>query len=217
MNFTLFVAIGIVIFALVLLGGRKYRSTALYALAIGGVVNSNFFNSTNYPIDCFGLPFGIDGIIYTLFIFCVIVMLIGEGRRSAYLLAISGVIAILFSAVMQLISELLSRGITDASWITFAGFMISAFSSVVAITVTIEVVNRLKEKLNAYLLIIIGTVIATVINSGIYFPLAMLVGGTSEGIGILLLTSFIGKAIALAISLLTYFFLTLIDKKAKKE
>ena len=70
MNLLYFILFGLFIFLCSLIGGKKYRSTTLYALAIGGAVNANFFHAGFYPIDIFGLSFGIDSIIYSLFIFC---------------------------------------------------------------------------------------------------------------------------------------------------
>jgi len=119
MNFVLFIIFSLTVFLISLVGYKNFRSTTLYALAIGGVVNANFFHSVNYPINCFGLPFGIDSVIYTLFIFCVVVMYIKEGKKEAYTLAISSIIAIMFSALMQLIAQLLSKGSTLIVWKSF--------------------------------------------------------------------------------------------------
>lgn len=217
MNFVWFLIAGILIFLSLLLGGKKYRSTALYALAIGGIVNANFFHAGNYPIDCFGLPFGIDSIIYTLFIFCVIVMLLKENKKSAYTLGFSSIIAIVFSAAMQLLADLLSNGSTTKVWLTFLGFIISALASVITIIVMIETLEKLKNKLNKYLIIIIGIILSTIINTAIYYPLITLINGVPNNIWTLLLTSFIGKFISLNLSLLTYFLIEVFNKKSNAQ
>ncbi len=217
MNFVLFILIGIAIFMSVLLGGRRYRSTALYALAIGGVVNANFFHAGNYPIDCFGLPFGIDSLIYTLFVFCIVVMFLKIGKKSAYLLMVSSVIAILISAIIQILTQLLSTGTGWAEWSAFLGFVVSSFASIFAITVMLEVLNPFRKKLNQYVLLIIGIILATTVNSAIYYPLSILITGEITNIGMLLLTSFIGKAIAMLISIPTLCFINLIDSQGNKR
>ena len=211
MNFLYLLTFSILIFLTSLIGYKKFRSTTLYALAIGGVVNANFFHAGNYPIMCFGLPFGIDSIIYTLFAFCVIVMLIKENKRSAYLLAFSSIIAIMFSAVMQLVADLLSTGNSLDIWLTFFTFCISSLASVIAIIVVIELLDKLKSKLNSYVLMVIGIVVISIINSLIYYPLATLINGFEGNIWSMLLTSFIGKAIALACSTLTLFLINKYD------
>ena len=216
MNALWFILIGISIFLCVLIGGKKYRSTALYALAIGGIVNANFFNATTTPIDIFGLPFGIDSIIYTLFVFCVIVMQLTSGKREAYILTVSSVVAIIISAVIQLLATLLSTGSSTEVWTTFLGFIISAFASLVAMVVMVELIAKLKNK-NCYLVTIIALVAAIIINSGIYYPLSMLACGMPANIGTLLLTSIIGKFFAMGISLLILFIIRKIDGKSSSN
>lgn len=217
MNFIYFIIFAILIFMSTLIGYKKFRSTTLYALAIGGIVNANFFHAVNYPINCFGLSFGIDSVIYTLFVFCVIVMLIKEDKKSAYLLAFSSIIAIMFSAIMQLVSDLLSIGSSYQVWATFLTFLVSSLASVVAVIVMLEILDRLKDKLNNYLLLILGTFIATIINSIIYYPLSLLIYGIPSNIYIFLLTTTIGKVIALLCGLLTLFIINKIDKNKQHQ
>ena len=69
MIFVLLILISFLIYSLTVVGYKKFRQTTLYALAIGGAVNANFFHALNYPIYCFGLPFGLNNIIYPLFAF----------------------------------------------------------------------------------------------------------------------------------------------------
>lgn len=213
MNFIYFIVFSLIVFLSLLLGGKKFRSTALYALAIGGVVNANFFHAEAFPIECFELPFGIDSIIYTLFIFCVIVMQLKQDYKSAYLLAFSSIIAIMFSAIMQLVAELFIVGSSIVVWNTFLTFIISSISSVITVIAMIEILKKLKGKCSDYVLIIIGITIATVINTGIYFPVITLLMGTPNNILSLTLASFIGKMIAMLCALLTYFLINLYDKK----
>ena len=182
-------------------------------MAIGGAVNANFFHAGNYPINCFGLPFGIDSLIYTLFVFCVVVMLLKENKKSAYLLAFSGIIAIMFSALMQLISSLLSVGCSEYVWNTFFTFVISCIASVIALFVMIETINKIKHKFNNYWVMLIGILITIIIDSALYYPLATLINGAPESILSLVLTSFIGKAIALLFSLLTLYFINKYEAK----
>ena len=118
MNFIYFLLFSAIIFLLSLVCYEKFRSTTLYALSIGGAVNANFFHAGNYPIMCFGLPFGLDSIIYSVFGYCVILMFLKVSKREAYILTISSVIAIMFSAVMQLVADLFTIGSCFAVWKT---------------------------------------------------------------------------------------------------
>ncbi len=212
MNLLWFVLIGLAIFFSLFLGGRKYRGTALYALAIGGIVNANFFHAGNYPIDIFGLDFGIDSIIYTVFVFCVIVMYFEGGRRSAYILMFSSVIAILFSALIQLLSTLLSIGASSLAWAIFGDFVISALASVIAVTAMLEILHKLKIK-NSYVCTVLGILITSVLNSAIYYPLSTLINGMPDNIVMLLTTSFSGKAMAMVMAVLTLYVLNTINAR----
>lgn len=218
MNLIYFIVFSLLVFLSAILGGKKYRTTTLYALAIGGVVNANFFHAGNYPIMIFNFPFGIDSIIYTLFIFCVIIMFIQEGKDKAYLLSFSSIVAIMFSALMQLIAELLSKGSSITTWNTFLTFLASSIASVIAIVIMLEILDKIRIKSkNNYLLMFIGIILATVINTCIYFPASTLINGTPANILILIATSFIGKLIALLSALFTLFLINLYDKKVENK
>jgi len=212
MNFVLFIIFSLTVFLISLVGYKNFRSTTLYALAIGGVVNANFFHSVNYPINCFGLPFGIDSVIYTLFIFCVVVMYIKEGKKEAYTLAISSIIAIMFSALMQLIAQLLSKGSTLIVWKSFLTFFASCLASVVAIIVMLEIFSRLLTK-NSYLFLCFGVFVANVINSLIYYPFNLIINDVPANLGKIVLASIIGKVIALVCAILTLWIFNKIDNK----
>ena len=212
-TFILYLLFSFIVFALSLAFYERYRSTVLYALAIGGIVNANFFHAGNYPIYCFGLPFGIDSIIYSLFAFCVAIMLIKMNKKEAYILSFSSVIAILFSAVMQLVAELLSKGASAQMWATFATFIISAVASIISVFVMIEFVDKLKKKnVNQYVALILGMLIITLVNSVIYYPLALLINGTPSNILILLLTSVIGKLVSVAFAIISLLLMNKIEK-----
>ena len=213
MNIIYFLLFSVCVFLCALIGGKRFRNTTLYALAIGGVVNANFFHAGNYPISCFGLPFGIDSIIYTLFIFCVVVMFIKEGKGQAYLLAVSSIVAIMFSAVMQLVSDILSKGSSLNVWLTFLTFTISALASIVAVIAMLELLEKLKTKINQYGLLVIGILLATIINTLIYFPASLLLNGMPTNIGLMLLTSFIGKILALLCAIIAFRLINKLNSK----
>lgn len=218
MNFIYFILFSLIVFSLSLIAYKKFMSTTLYALAIGGIVNANFFHAGNYPINCFGLPFGIDSIIYSLFAFCVVIMFLKTNKHEAYVLSFSSIIAIMFSACMQLVANLFTHGSTAAVWKTFATFSISAAASVIAICIMIEILSKLKDKnINQYVFVLIGMLIITIINSIVYYPLATLINGTPSNIWTLLLTSLIGKIIAIGCGLLTLFFISKIENHSNQK
>lgn len=220
MNLLFLIIIGILIYVSVLLGGKRFRNTALYALAIGGAVNANFFHAGNYPIDIFGLKFGLDGIIYNLFIFAIIVMLFKSNKGQAYLLSFSSIIAIMIAALFQLFADILSNGNNLNAWIVFSDFTASAFVSVIVVIIVLELLNFLRNKTrlkNEYILLAIGMVIATLINTPVYYTFQSIIHGTPSNIWELILTSFLCKMLSTVISIGTLFLINLYDKKTTKK
>jgi hypothetical protein len=212
MGFIYFLIFSVVLFLLSLVSYEKFRSTTLYALAIGGAVNANFFHAGNYPIVCFGISFGIDSIIYSLFAFCVILMYLKENKREAYILSFSSVIAIMFSACMQLVSNLLTVGSSVAVWKEFSNFAVSTIATVITIFIMLETINKLKQKnINQFVLLIIGMLIVSVVNSSIYYTAVTLINRVPENIWNLMLGSLIGKFIAILCSLGVLYLSTKID------
>ena len=220
MNLLYLTIFGLLIFLSLLIGGKKFRVTALYALAIGGAVNANFFHAENYPIDIFGLSFGIDSIIYSLFIFCIIVTLFQYGKKDAYTLAASSIIAIMLSAIFELISKLLSSGYNNDIWNNFIDFICSSITSIIVIVVIIEILSLLSNKTklkNQYILLIIGMIIAIVINTPIYYTFESLVHGRPDNIGELVSTSFLGKLLSIPLAILSLFLINLYDNRHTKK
>ena len=211
MKFLFFLLFGMGVFALSLIGYKKYQNTTLYALAIGGIVNANYFNGITTPIECFGLPFGIDSLIYTLFAFCVVVVFLNEGKRSACLITVSSVVAIMFSAVMELVAKLFTLGNSPEIWMSFLTFTSSALASLLASFITIHILSRLQNR-NAYGCMAFGIVLITGLNAAIYYPLCALI--SQSGIPWLhVAASFIGKGIALIYSLIALKLLNVLKNK----
>ena len=218
MNFIYFLLFSVVIFLLSLVCYEKFRSTTLYALSIGGAVNANFFHAGNYPIDCFGLPFGIDSIIFSVFAYCVIIMFLKVSKREAYILTFSTVIAIMFSALMQLVAELFTIGSCPTVWISFLNFFVSAAASLISAWVMLEILDKMKNKnINQYIILIAGMLIISVVNSAIYYSIATWINGAPENILVLLFTSFVGKVIALGCSVGTFYLTSKIEKVIEKH
>ena len=213
MNLIYFILFSVLTFMSLLLGYKKYHSTTLYALAIGGIVNSLFYHGGTHPIEIFGIPFGIDSIIYTLFIFCVFVMYIKEGSKNAFTLAASSIIAIMISNIFQLIANLLAYGSQTNYWLTFLLFTISSIASLIAVLVMIKFLNKFNNRYNLYLMLVCSILICSIIYSMIYYSLAVLIMGEPTNLIGLLIGSVIGKTIAI----LTSLFILFIIRKLEEE
>lgn len=212
-NFILFLLFGAGLFSLSLIGHKNYYHTTLYALAIGGIVNANYFHSANFPIDCFGLPLGIDSLIYTLFAFCVMTMLLQGDKRSAYMLALSSIVAIAFSACMELFSALLSQGSSPQVWRVFGRFAVSILANIVSVIVSVEMVARLKTKYNPYVCMACGIAVLSIVNTAIYFPMFASFMALSGNTWLHLWASLAGKTLGLLFSLIAFKLLNYLRSK----
>lgn len=211
MKFIYLLLFSICVFLLSLVGYKKNKSVPLYALAIGGIVNANFYHSIPFPIDCFGITFGIDSFIYILFAFCIVVMYLKEGKKSTILLAISSISAIMIAAVMNLSADLMSDGSSKAEWITFFTFSAASVASIIAVIVFIGVFEKIK--LNNYLKLIVGILLISSINLIIYYPLYAVFNGWNDVMTNILIGNIIGRLIGILISLLPFSQMEKIDSK----
>lgn len=220
MNLLYYTLAAIVFFliTIILFEKRNIWSTIVSSLGIAGVVNANFFHSGNYPIDVFGLNFGVDAIIYTLFIYTIILNFFYFGKKSAIIYTFSGAAAVFLAGVIELIAVAFSSGHSIEAWAEFGGFAISALATIAAGVCAVLLIDFLKKKFKIHnmFLIIIGIVLATIVNTLIYYSLTPLILKHEFDI-ILILTSFIGKFISLACACGSYGLIILIERCIKKK
>lgn len=219
-NLIFFILFAVIVFFCSLIGYKKYFSVALYALAIGGVVNSMYFGFNDFPINIFNLNFGIDSIIYSLFLFAVLMMFFETGKKNAIMLTVSSVLAILFAAHMELFAKIFSDNISMEMWQRYWSFIFTFIASLGASICMIYIVSILKNKtkINEYLLLIIGMGIGSFINTTIFYGLNGFIQDlTLTQIGISLASSYIGKALSILVGLLVLFVKKIIDKHLIKN
>lgn len=217
MNALYFIIFGIAMFLLPLIAYKKHRAVVIYALAIGGVVNANFYHSGVHPIDILGLTFGIDSVVYTLFVFCVILWYIQQGEGAAISITVSSIAAIVIAAVLQLSADLMSDGSSATEWKTFATFMLSSLASVAGVAAMLLVFRFIRGKVSDYVLMAVGIAIVSFVNSNIYYPLAFVINGWEGSIWQTLTPSYIGKALSLVLSLGTLFIMKKLDGVGKAQ
>ena len=85
-------------FAIFILAKHFWGKDALFVIGIGGAIGANIYNINSYPLQIGNFIFGFDSIIYTFFIFCLLVMLINYGKESFNSILYSSVGSIFISA-----------------------------------------------------------------------------------------------------------------------
>lgn len=220
MNLLNFIGFGLIIFVSLLFAGKKFRSTGLYLLAIAGIINANYFYPTFHPIDIFGYPFGLDSILYNLFIFCVVIMYFEKGKKEAYLLSATSVIAVFLTAIIKLINDLLTVGHSKELLLPFIGFTLSCILSLVIFLTVIELISFIKKKkpnANQYLLMIISLVITSIIYPLVVYLYEGMLTNNFPDPSVYFITGSIGRIMTIGFSCLTLFLMHLYDKRIENR
>ena len=160
------------IFFLALVGYKKFFSTALYCIAIGGVVNSIYFSSTYVPIDVLGIKFGLNPVLISVCLFAVCLMFIEFGQRQAIYLTISLLLAILFSALTETVGACLSRCVNEAFGLKMISIGLTFASMLIASVVMLLFMNFInkKHKLHPLVLLPLTLLLGTLTKTFFYSP-----------------------------------------------
>ena len=184
---------------------RKWHDYAmLFTIAIGFAINANVFNAFTDPMYMGPLVFSIDSILYTGFMFCVIICAHEYGTKKAKILTSSAVAAILLGAVIEFLAKTSSSGFQTEFLLNFCSFFFSALGTFAGVWLMLWVYEKMKNKnLNIYLVFTICILIASIVNSTIFYTFTIL---TSKNLDIpyILLGSYIGKFICIGLGLLSF-------------
>ena len=218
MDFLFLVLTAVLVFAILIVSNRFWGKDALFVVGIGCAIGSNIYNVGDYGIVIGNLVFGIDSVIYTVFIFVVLLCLKNYDEKSAFTLLYSAMGSIMLSALLLFIASWASAGFASNLIWGFVSYLISVIATFVALFTTIKLFKYFEGKnLNVYLNFLINVLIASFINSLIYFGAVAIISGFEENFLGQLGASYIGKLMSTAFSLLTYFICTKLPYKKINE
>lgn len=189
---------------------KKWKLSALFTFAIGSIVNSNYLTSSSYPIVLGSLKFGLDSIIYTLFLFCIIIAYLEYDKKTAMSLTYSGVAAVAFSGILQFFADWAVAGsVTDSVFGTLLSFACSIIGTLVAVYIMLIIAEKfIAKKISIAYILTLCIFVGSVINSLLYFGIAYVIGNLYlDNFLNVLLASYIGKIYALLFALATFIFL----------
>lgn len=218
MDFLFLVLTAVLVFVILIVSNRFWGKDALFVVGIGCAIGSNIYNVGDYGIVIGNLVFGIDSVIYTVFVFVVLLCLKNYDEKSAFTLLYSAMGSIMLSALLVFIASWASAGFASNLIWGFVSYLISVIATFVALFTTIKLFKYFEGKnLNVYLNFLINVLIASVINSLIYFGAVAIISGFEENFLGQLGASYIGKLMSTAFSLLTYFICTKLPYKKIDE
>ena len=174
-----FIVFTVICFVILVLAKYIFQKDGIFTLAIGAVIGANIYNSSSHPIYVGDLILGMDAVIYTIFLFCTLIMFVQHGKQSFLTLLYTALFSIFFSALLSLFGTCATEGfISKTAIMNFVPFLISMLGSFVACMVMILLFGALKNKnCNEYVNIIICLIVANLINSVIYFSLSYFLTG----------------------------------------
>ena len=186
---------------------RKWHDYAiLFTIAIGFAINANIFNSFSTPISWGSFIFSIDSILYTGFTFTVIICAKEYGIRKAKILASSTIAAILLSAVIEFLAKISSFGYSVETLNTLFGYIFSALGTFAAIWIMLPIFRKLEESnVNININFVICVLIASIINTSIFYGFTMLTNGVADNLMAILVGSYIGKIFCILLGQTSYY------------
>lgn len=218
MDFLFLVLTAVLVFVILIVSNRFWGKDALFVVGIGCAIGSNIYNVGDYGIVIGNLVFGIDSVIYTVFVFVVLLCLKNYDEKSAFTLLYSAMGSIMLSAILVFIASWASAGFASNLIWGFVSYLISVIATFAALFITIKLFKYFESKnLNVYLNFLINVLIASFINSLIYFGAVAIISGFEENFLGQLGASYIGKLMSTAFSLLTYFICTKLPYKKIDE
>ena len=218
MSFGFLIIMAIISFASFYFMYRYFKKDGAYILAIGGAVAANIFNIGAYAINGEYFVFGIDSVVYTLFIFCIAVIYYDYDKKTALNLTWTTIASIIFAGLISFVANWATNGFGSSITWSLISFIVSSFATCLAVLGMIYAIEKAKIKnilLSMGLMIIIGSLI----NSFIYFGvMAILQGGDlGENFVKSLIGSYLGKFVSIVFSLFTYYLVQKSLIKSYKE
>ena len=218
MDFLFLVLTAVLVFVILIVSNRFWGKDALFVVGIGCAIGSNIYNVGDYGIVIGNLVFGIDSVIYSVFVCVVLLCLKNYDEKSAFTLLYSAMGSIMLSALLVFIASWASAGFASNLIWGFVSYLISVIATFAALFITIKLFKYFEGKnLNVYLNFLINVLIASFINSLIYFGAVAIISGFEENFLGQLGASYIGKLMSTAFSLLTYFICTKLPYKKIDE
>ena len=207
MGFALLIVFMFVAFGLTTLLRRWIDIPTLLAVAIGCAVNANIFNPIKYPIAVGPFIFSIEAILYTLFMYTIVVRILDYGYKAAKTMTLTSVAAIIISAIIEFVALVSYEGFAVETLKTFSFYFLSSVGTIAGVWVMILLTIQLRKKnVNSYAIIPLAIITSGLIHSVIYYGgMALINWSVSENAVAMILGAIIGKAVCIGLSVFCYF------------
>jgi len=204
----------LIVFAIITFTRRFNDSFILIAFAIGLAVNANYYHSGNYPVQVGSMIISIDAILYSAFMYTIVVKYIHYPKKEGHNVVWATLAAIIIAAIIECVARSSVKDKTPLQVIEiFGNYFFSALGTFIACLSVSKLVEVFEDKhISRYVTILVGMIIGSLINTVIFFggQLAMTaIDGTLTNdsllkIGQSVLGNTVFKIIAIAFAELAY-------------
>lgn len=207
MNFALLIIFMFVAFGLTTLFRKWIDVPTLIAVAIGCAVNANIFNPLTAPIVVGPFTFSIEIVLYTLFMYTLVVRMLDYSYQDAKRLTLTSVAAIIISAIIELMAKLMTFGFAVETFKIFSYYLFSSLGTIIGAWLMVFIARRLQtKKVSCYIVIPISIAISSVVHALFYYGGIALVEWNFGMYSVLgAVGTMIGKTVCIALSILCYF------------
>lgn len=206
MGLALLIIFMFVAYGLTTLFRRWIDIPTLIAVAIGCAVNANIFTPLNSGVEVGSLVFSIEAILYTLFMYTIVVRILDYGYSEAKRMTFTSVAAIIISAIIELIAALSTNGASVETFRLFSYYIFSSIGTIAGVWVAIAIVIALRKKnVSCYVIIPLAIAVSTVIHAVFYYGGYSLVNWNFTAYTLnMFLGTVIGKAVCVGLSVVCY-------------
>ena len=207
MSFALLIIFMFVAYGLTTLFRRWIDIPTLLAVAIGCAVNANIFTPINSGIVVGPFVFSIEAVLYTLFMYTIIVRILDYGFNDAKRMTFTSVAAILISAFIELVAVLSRDGMNVETFKSFSYYLFSSIGTVIGVWLMVLITIACRKKnVSSYLIIPFAIIAATIVHAIFYYGGYSLVRWEFKSYTLnVFLGTIIGKGVCIGLSVFCYF------------
>ena len=207
MGFALLIVFMFVAFGLTTLFRRWIDIPTLLAVAIGCAVNANIFTPLNSGVTVGPFVFSIEAILYTLFMYTIVIRILDYGYKAAKTMTLTSVAAIIISAIIEFVALVSYEGFAVSTLKTFSFYFLSSLGTIAGVWIMILLTIQLRKKnVNSYVIIPIAIITSGLIHSIIYYGgMALIEWDINDNAVAMILGAIIGKGVCIGLSVFCYF------------
>lgn len=207
MGFALLIVFMFVAFGLTTLFRRWIDIPTLLAVAIGCAVNANIFTPLNSGVAVGPFIFSIEAILYTLFMYTIVIRILDYGYKAAKTMTLTSVAAIIISAIIEFVALVSYEGFAVSTLKTFSFYFLSSLGTIAGVWIMILLTIQLRKKnVNSYVIIPIAIITSGLIHSIIYYGgMALIEWDINDNAVAMILGAIIGKGVCIGLSVFCYF------------